>query len=242
MAPLKFEEHLKDKLQEREINPSKNAWSTITAGLDNKPKKSNNKKPVYYAIAACLIGLLIASVWFFNTPPDLDTLPQVVDINKEVPSTIKNNSFEDNVESNTGVVGTEITKETDKKEILVDANLQGSKKGVVVTVQETKVLPIESNTPEKTILDKKLNVVMEKLALLEENNVAVTNAEVDSLLRKAQQEILTEKAIEAGISVDAMALLMEAEDELDKTFRDQIFDNLKKGYIKLKTAVVARNN
>ena len=254
MAPLKFEEHLKDKLQGREINPSKNAWSKIAAGLDNEPKKNKNKKPVYYAIAACLIGLLIASVWFFNASNSLDMQPQVVDgekvdVNKEASSTLKKDSFKNNVETNTVVVATKKVKESKKKNMLkeeakdiLDANLHNSNEDVAITDQETKILQVETTTPEEAILDKKLNVVMEKLALLKENNIAVTNAEVDSLLRKAQQEIVVEKAMQEGMSVDAMALLLEAESELDKSFRNKIFDNLKERYLKLKTAVAARTN
>ena len=254
MAPLKFEEHLKDKLQGREINPSKNAWSKIASGLDSEPKKNKNKKPVYYAIAACLIGLLIASVWFFNTPTSLDMQPQVVDgdkvdVNKEAPSAIKKDSFKNNVETNTAVVATEEVKESDKKdeikeeaEKILNVNLLNSNEDVAITKQKTEILQQETSTPEEAILDKKLNVVMEKLALLEERNIAVTNAEVDSLLRKAQQEIVVEKALQEGMSVDAMALLLEAESELDKSFRNKIFDNLKERYLKLKTAVATRTN
>jgi len=35
--------------------------------------------------------------------------------------------------------------------------------------------------------------------------------------------------------------LAEVEDELDESFRDQIFDALKTGYLKLRTAVADRN-
>ncbi|PHQ62576.1 MAG: hypothetical protein COC08_00130 [Maribacter sp.] len=70
----------------------------------------------------------------------------------------------------------------------------------------------------------------------------MTDAEVDSLLRKAQEEILANKIFGEDYSVDAMALLNEVEDELDQSFRDQIFETLKIGFLKVRTAVANRNN
>ena len=70
----------------------------------------------------------------------------------------------------------------------------------------------------------------------------VTDAEVDSLLKRAQQEILREKIFKTDKSVDALALLTEVEGELNQSFRDQIFNSLKASFIKVRTAVAARNN
>jgi len=71
---------------------------------------------------------------------------------------------------------------------------------------------------------------------------AVTDAEVDSLLLQAQQDILKENLFNTDNSVNAMALLTEVEDELDQSFRDQIFESLKTGFLKVRTAVADRNN
>ena len=76
---------------------------------------------------------------------------------------------------------------------------------------------------------------------MENTSQEVTDAEVDSLLRAAQRQILTDKLFADSGSVDAMSLLAEVEDELDESFRDQIFDALKSGYLKLRTAVADRN-
>jgi len=42
--------------------------------------------------------------------------------------------------------------------------------------------------------------------------------------------------------VDAMALLIEVEDEIDQSFRDRIFKKLKDGLFKARTAIANRNN
>ena len=77
--------------------------------------------------------------------------------------------------------------------------------------------------------------------MLEKNNTWVTDAEVNQLLRQAQEEILATKVLRYDNSVDATALLADVEGELDKSFRDQSFDALKDGFVKVRTAVADRN-
>ncbi|MEM9649705.1 MAG: hypothetical protein AAF969_14605, partial [Bacteroidota bacterium] len=93
-----------------------------------------------------------------------------------------------------------------------------------------------------SLITEKINEVVAQVRLLESVNTEVSDAEVDSLLRAAQRDILSEQLFTPEGGVDAMALLTEVEDELDESFRDQIFDALKDGYFKLRTAVADRNN
>ena len=81
-----------------------------------------------------------------------------------------------------------------------------------------------------------------QVELLENNNISISNTEIDSLLRKAQDEILTDKIFNQEGKVDALALLNEVEGELDISFREQIFESLKTGFLKVRTAVADRNN
>ncbi|MEQ9581943.1 MAG: hypothetical protein RIM68_07245, partial [Arenibacter sp.] len=93
-----------------------------------------------------------------------------------------------------------------------------------------------------SLLNAKIEKVVAQVNLLEQNNISLTDAEVDSLLKLAQKELFSERIFRDNHSVDAMALLADVESELDRTFREQIFDMLKEGYVKVKTAVVSRNN
>ena len=83
--------------------------------------------------------------------------------------------------------------------------------------------------------------IVAQLDVLEQYS-AITDAEVDSLLKRAQDEILRDKLFNTDKSVDALALLTEVEGELDQSFRDQIFNSLKASFIKVRTAVADRNN
>ncbi len=70
----------------------------------------------------------------------------------------------------------------------------------------------------------------------------LADAAVEQLLRDARQEILAERSARQQTTVDAMALLSEVETDLDRSFRDQIFEKLKAGYTRVRTAIADRNN
>ncbi|MEH6407236.1 MAG: hypothetical protein V7767_08155, partial [Leeuwenhoekiella sp.] len=103
MAPMKFEENMKEKLNERTITPSASAWDSIENGLKTTQKR---KKIGYYKqiiAAACFIGILIlAGIFLIISKPE--TKPQLVEVPQEnIKSTIneiENSSLaeEDNVE------------------------------------------------------------------------------------------------------------------------------------------------
>ena len=102
----------------------------------------------------------------------------------------------------------------------------------------------QSEVPEdpNALIDIKIGEVMAIVTAHEENNEDLTDLEVASLLRKAQEEILTEKLINSDNSVNPEALLSQVEEELDQSFRDKILQKLKSGYNKVRTAVADRNN
>ena len=137
-----------------------------------------------------------------------------------------------------------IKADVDKvKELLPEPSEQESAPAVALNSElEGSIIPQSPTQKETQLIQAKITEVVAEVRLLELNNDALTEAEVDSLLRMAQSELLKERIFQADRSVDAMALLNEVEDELDQSFRDQIFDRLKAGFIKVKTAVADRNN
>ena len=92
-----------------------------------------------------------------------------------------------------------------------------------------------------SIINVKIAEVVAQVAVLEQNNQSVSDAEIDSLLRSAQAQILKDQLFRKDASVDAMVLLADVEQELDRSFRDRIFDALKDGFVKVRTAVADRN-
>ena len=69
----------------------------------------------------------------------------------------------------------------------------------------------------------------------------VSDLEVDALLYAAMAELEQERAAYAVQPVNADELLQEVEYELDQNFRQKVFEVLKEGFSKAKTAVANRN-
>ena len=91
--------------------------------------------------------------------------------------------------------------------------------------------------------DSKVEEVVAKLREIQQTNKDITVEEVDALLANAQREIKNQRILfEATQKVDAAALLLDVELELERSFRDKVFDVLGDGFQKIRTAVTERNN
>lgn len=251
MEPNKFEKHIKKQLQEREIQPSANAWEQLAEKLDATAPESKKRNYFWYGIAASFIGLLIVSVLYFNLGSPSDTPDiQIVDTKEEAIQPKVDEVLIEERDIKEAVVENDKIEPSSDLEVagVVKNQLPGSKEKITSAAEEVDTLinsaiedAVTSNNLKEEIINNKILEIVAAVDSLEQNNTALTNAEVDDLLRSAQEEILREKLFGQNGSVDAMALLTEVEDELDQSFRDQIFESLKAGFLKVRTAVADRN-
>ncbi|WP_419212444.1 hypothetical protein ACNR9Q_17150 [Maribacter sp. X9] len=248
METDKFEKHIREKLQDREIRPSSTAWERISGDLNTS---SSPKKPVYLwmGIAASIVVLLGIGLFYFNGNKEEFVNPvQVVESTKKEEPENKAGQLK----GQEAVVRSELKKEdfldlnnaiTESGKTVVEVSRPVIQDDVEVTILEQ--IEAENHTKKlkftEQIITNKVSELVAQVDLMEQYNT-VTDAEVDSLLKQAQEEILRNKIFKTDNSVDAMALLTEVEDELDQSFRDQIFNSLKAGFIKVRTAVADRNN
>jgi len=247
MEPTKLEDHIKKTLKEREIKPSEAAWYKVKGQIsqDFKPKRTGYYR---YGIAAGFIGILILSVLYFTTyDVDLDqeiqtvTKPStpIIDIDKEEllkAPLAEEESLVGGVEDSSEVTEEKSTKRAEKgpkRELVISEDDQ-----MVTTGGHQNKVPEDPNE----LIDAKLAEVLAVVTTHEENSEALTELEVDSMLRQAQKQILTEKRINSDKSVNPEELLSQVEEELDQSFRDKILEKLKSGYNKVRTAVADRNN
>ncbi len=254
MAPDKFEKYIKEKVRQREILPSDDAWERIAEQLPVEAKK--DKKPiVWYSIAASFIGILIATLYFTQTTKTEVNSPTPVVISEE-------NQRADNLKHVKPEVDPSETKaeealasqpaiEPNGRQIPLVQEVEtanAAENADFETAVATKTDVKEGRVPEivqqreELFIEAKVDEVVAQVRLLEQNDEALTEAEVDSLLRKAQNELLNDRLFKADNTVDALALLNEVEAELDQSFRDQIFESLKTGFMKVRTALADRNN
>lgn len=240
----KLEKHIKEMLEERTITPSEDAWDKIASQVkEPSPRKRYAWLP--YAIAASVAGIVLVSVFFYTKEN-----PEVEQIQMVETGTKKERQ---NQTVDSGVVEIDKDRQVDVVEIETETKISKSEKkeelipkqsvlNTAVADQEIKQpLQDEVKLNSDKLIAQKVEEVVAQVQQMESLHQDVTDAEVDSLLRAAQRQILTDKLFSKTGSVDAMSLLAEVEDELDESFRDQIFDALKSGYLKLRTAVADRN-
>jgi len=79
MAPIKLEKDIKNKLEQRKLQPSAVAWESLQERLDANQNKKNNKGYWWFAIAASFVGILIISSIFFNKNQSDSIEPTLVD-------------------------------------------------------------------------------------------------------------------------------------------------------------------
>ena len=243
MAPIEFEKQIKERMEEREIKPSADAWDNIKNKIDIPPKQKKSGF-VRYAVAASIIGILFTVVWMANQADDqsLEQFP-IVDNQSEN----KEESIQEDVTipvqessptkiTKTDVAGNEVFEEQQ------DVSITTEEQELALEIQQAKPEGEPLDLQTELRIDQKIAEVVAQVKILEDNKEAVTDAEVESLLKNAQEELMAERAEQNAQGVDATALLAGVEDELNKSFRDQVFERLKNGFVKVRTAVADRNN
>lgn len=241
MAPIKFEENIKDKLEKRTIQPSNDAWQTLASRLD---AKNNKKKSPYYlwlGVAASIVAIMfIASQLFVNNNNTTIETPVIVNTNKE---TIKK------VESENVLQKKDVLTNNVEKESVKELNIKTPKSEKTEVAQLTKqkeektVLPKEVIVNKTSFEDLKVQQVVAQIQGLKDKGESVTDKDIDALLDQAQKEITLQNIYnETTKTVDANALLQDVESDLQQSFRDKVFNALKSSYNTVKTAVAERNN
>ena len=271
MAPIKYEEQMKDKLEKRRLQPSPKSWETLANRLDADEKAPFRFKFSWLAIAASVIGILFVTTMYFNNQPvepntktivntennglketkkDTQefTIEQTQKLNdvavEEANSgnTIQNNGISNanssSIVNNSSAVNEKKQHTTAK---VGDSEMQTMISTNVTNRSEESIVALKSS--KLTFEDQKVQDVVAQIKGMKLNGSSVTNVEIDSLLKKAQQEILSNRLYnETTRTVDADALLQSVEADLEQSFRSRVFEVLQSGYESVKTRVVQRNN
>lgn len=261
MAPIKLDDNIREKLEERELKPSANAWEKLESQLEVKQPK--NRKVFWYFAAASLAGILIVSSVFINrnTIPSGNELlvdeniPQQIEpkkLNQIISAPINSEALAQEESTNEKTSSEEKKKNTKKelkpvpsqKKSTIEKQKEHTEAIAQVTSMETQTIVEKTETPalsdEEQLFNTKIEEVVAQVQQLQDNNQEVTSDEIDALLNNARQEIQTQRIINSS-KVDAMALLNDVEWELEESFRDKVFDALGDGYKKIRTAVIERN-
>ncbi|TYA57986.1 hypothetical protein [Formosa maritima] len=246
MAPIKFEENIKDKLENRTLQPTSQAWNTLSNKLDADAKKSSKKIVWWLGIAASLVGILFM-VNIFNSTSDINNSESII-VNTEDQ---KGENFQDKSIKESNL--TKVVIEDSKTEIehLVEMNTTSKSltNNVVVNkknqINKGSITEVEPNVESEIVIDKPILVLSTSEVELAQNenqeSIKKTKTNIDALLSKAQQNLTNKNHIKS-YSIDPDALLQDVEQDLDESFRAKVFETIKTNYKRVKTAVAERND
>ena len=248
MEPNKFEKKIRDKMENREINPSQELWNRIENKLaveEAKPRKSQYYSKFWLGVAASIIVLMSISFYLTKEQNEVESEIKLEMVNSETDEILKEKKIQRTSEDNkidniilpqklktqNNVQIIESIARVQKKEILSDDPVSIKK------INEPKLIVLETVKG----IDEHIAKLIEKANLIENNTGALTDKEVDSLLRDAQKELFKKEKIRPTKSIDAMALLDEVEYEIDVTLKNKLFEALKKGFMEARSVVAQRN-
>ncbi|MBO3097230.1 hypothetical protein [Gelidibacter pelagius] len=248
---MKWEDNIKETLEERTIKPSTTSWDTLAGKLDAADR--NKSKTMYWwmGIAASVVAILFTVNVFFNgnsaeiqNPVIVDTQEQVdehlipmekLPVKEQLATTQQDDEMRESVEKNTA-----------KEELLKkqnDLTLPLEQNSSVAKIEKEIIEPLDTNLQNESLEDKKVSEIVAQIQDLKSKGQTVTDADIDALLVQAQKEIRYQTIINEGtLTVDANALLQDVESDLQQSFRNKIFEALKTSYETVKTAVAERNN
>ncbi len=254
MAPNKLENNIKKTLEERHIQPSSQAWNQLSDSLDAFDKISSKKHIWFIGVAASVISVLflVTTLEPFQNSENI-TSPAVVNSTSETNLQIEN---EAKVKAHNPVVNhvviEDIKSEARKSYKLENTASLNSNKNQVANSNKTSktVKPIVEkmeNVEQGAIVSNDINTFSKStLAQPADENLsadALLNAEVEALLKQAKSNVSTlATSHENTPHLNANILLKDVELDLEKSFRDKVFETLKTNFILVKTAVADRNN
>ena len=247
MGQLKYEKDFSEKLNKRKIEPQTGSWEELSLRLNSEEK---SKKPIFWwiGIAATLVGGILIFSMLFNEP--ISETPTIVNAPAEE---ILKEKIESQQISFEKPASQEMT-EPEKASVKSVENIFSEKEPVANsklasmgnTQKSSKTENDQTQKDPDLMKDTKISGIPEEViaeASSKENETGeITDAEVDTLLAEASKQISRDRSAKSvSENIDANSLLLDVEMELEQSIREKVFDVLKEGYFKAKTAVVNRN-
>ena len=237
MEPVKFDKNIRKQLAKREIKPSADSWEKLQEKLEQQEEK---RRPTFWwiGIAAAVVGIVFFAGTFFNAP-----------VIKEDPVMV-NQDFKEILQQDKPI---NTSQKVEKAEPLKSDAASG-KKPKVLKKGQTKPDLIDKMKARTRIANVEVHPkgvhresipASESIAMSAPNDnrttTAVTDAEIEALLQEAQRTIEKDSSLPGMYAVNPEELLDHVEYELEEGFREKVFEALKEGFSKAKTAVANRN-
>jgi hypothetical protein len=230
MEQNKLENEFRNKLNQREINPSENSWDRLDAMLTVAEEKKPVRRYSWIYIAASIIGFAFLGTFFFTQS------------DKNV-----------NIESNEVVIENNQKVEPIEKEAnsIIPSNSQTESIAVISKVKNVKKNPRVIKSPiinqnqvaQNSNSDSLITRLKSSLSIQETEQFASANSNnnsVDEMLAAVQTA--PKAAIsKTAVKVNPNTLLSQVDGELELSFREKVINKVNKNYQSVKVALANRN-
>jgi len=230
MEQNKLENEFRNKLNQREINPSESSWDRLDAMLTVAEEKKPVRSYSWIYIAASIIGFAFLGTFFFNQS------------DKNV-----------NVESNEVVIENNQKVEPIQKEAnsIIPSNSQTESIAVISEVKNEKKNPQAKKSPiinqnqiaQNSDSDSLTTRLKSTQSIQETEQFASSNSNnnsVDEMLAAVQTD--PKAAIsKTAVKVNPNTLLSQVDGELELSFREKVINKVNKNYQSVKVALANRN-
>jgi hypothetical protein len=258
MKTTNIDNTIREKLQDRTLQPAASAWERLAVQLDGQPKKVKKPWFFYGSIAAGILLLLSLGLNFFlsskeQIKPTQDIVIQPID-SSELNNTI-DVKIEDKLPKTLLVQQTQIKNTTPKsnfkKEIQKDQMIENPiadnlvfdslKKGIETVQNQT--VKTEKSVSKESSTSIKINS--------EDLLFAVTHSpkEVETYYAKYQidrndvMRIIKKELKQSNITLNPDVILAEVERTIDEDdFKNNFMQSLKKRVVDIASAIASRND
>ena len=231
MEQNSFENQIKEKLENRSITPSNQAWSRLNEMLPVSDEPKRNFKWMF--LAASFIGFISVAIFFQRQPNELvgADKPKIPIENIIAPRT-------ENTISKSGSLGIISDKVNPEKEIVKVESKINQKKNDEVIISENNGVKNNSNLNLEDVI---LNGTQKPIVFKEQtqNSLQLNTNESNFLNETSQKNELDTKSNQIRVNVNS--LLSQVENELNLTFRQKVIIKIAKNYKATKEILVARN-
>ena len=228
MEPNKLEKSFREQLNKREIQPSEMAWDRLDAMLSVAEKKKPKKRTWMYVAASFLGFILIGSLFFSQSEPEIKTNNAVV-VQENTESQSESTSQEES-----SPVSSSSTITAVKPNQNAIASVATSPKKVSKTLKENSSIS-EKGAEEFQVIEEKMIPNVKQNKYIESESLL---AEAET---KLQSESIKSSVAKSGVKVNSKNLLNSVEGELDDTFRERVVRSIGKNYETVKSSLATRN-
>lgn len=233
MGQHKLDKAFREKLNQREITPSENAWDRLDAMLTVSKEKKRDRNYGWLYLAATILGFLFIATVFLSQTEELTDKGrnEVVIENNSIEKPSKN-TIQSETETVIPTIETESIaaisdvktqsglKETHQKKPIIDQNQSKSQAAAVNEIPNSTL--ITNNNANQTLINQK---------------TVQPPAKVDELLAAVAQN----QKEDQKIKVNAKSLLSQVDGEVNTTFREKVIRKIHKNYQEVAETVSNRN-